>query len=264
MPIVTLTTDFGLDDPYVGQVKGVILSLCPEATLVDLSHHIPAQDVMRAAVVVAESHRYFPAGTIHLAVVDPGVGTQRRALVVEARDQLFIAPDNGLLTLVLSGLDIEAGEVEIHVISETKYLNRNISPTFHGRDVFAPAAGHLANGLNPAELGPKVNDPVLLDLLKPEKSVKKITGRVLYVDHFGNLITNIPAADILDRHRGRVPTIRLAGHTLTGLHVTYAEVEPGQPLALIGSLELLEISVNLGRADEFFDAGQGEPVEVSW
>ena len=259
-PIITLTTDFGLADAYVGQVKGIILGLCPEATVVDLTHLVPPQDVLRAGLIVASSQASFPAGTIHLAVVDPGVGTSRRALVVSAGGHIFLAPDNGLLTPVLR----DHPQARVWVISEMAYLRPRISPTFHGRDVFAPAAGHLAAGLSPALLGPAIDDPARLETPQPRWEAHALKGQVLFSDRFGNLITNIPAAQLDRPGLASAPRFKLAGQILTGLHLTYAEVEPGAPLALIGSLDLVEIGVNQGRADEFFQVGEGTEVEVVW
>ncbi|MBW2618578.1 MAG: SAM-dependent chlorinase/fluorinase [Deltaproteobacteria bacterium] len=259
-PIITLTTDFGLIDAYVGQVKGVILGLCPEAVVVDLTHQVPPRHILRAGLIVASSQASFPAGTIHLAVVDPGVGTTRRALVVSAGGHLFVAPDNGLLTPILR----DHPQARVWVISEKAYLRPCISPTFHGRDIFAPAAGHLAAGLSPALLGPEIDDPVRLDLDQPRWEGQILKGQVLFSDHFGNLITNITAAQLDRAGLPGAPRFKLAGQILTGLHLTYAEVKPGKPLALIGSLDLVEIGVNQGRADEFFQAGEGAAVEVIW
>ncbi len=258
MPIVTLTTDFGLGDTYVGQVKGVILGICPQAVLVDLTHLIPAQEVARAALALYSSYSFFPAGTIHLAVVDPGVGTLRRALAAKADGHVFVAPDNGTLTLVLQ----KHPDAEIRQITSPNHLRARISPTFHGRDIFAPAAGHLAAGLDMAELGPPVDDIVHLDLPRPRMKGGRIMGQVIHVDRFGNLITNITVDQILKSPRNSSPNFHLAGRELKGLHLTYAEVEAGQPLALVGSLDLVEIAINQGRADKFFEAGAGATVEV--
>ncbi len=258
MPIITLTTDFGLADPYVGQVKGVLLTLCPEARLVDLSHHIPPHDLRRAAVILAASAPHFPGETIHLAVVDPGVGTARRAIVVRADGRTFVAPDNGLLSHVIK----TGSHVKCRVIVNQKYLSPKISPTFHGRDVFAWAAGHLAAGLDPVELGPRIDDPHLLDWPVPVLKNGRIKGRVLFADRFGNLVTDIPSQLILKSPTIRSPEIRIGDHALNGLHLTYAEVGEGLPLALIGSFDLLEIALNQGRADKYLGLGPGASVEV--
>lgn len=258
MPIITLTTDFGLADPYVGQVKGVLLSLCPQARLVDLSHQVPPQDLRVAGLILSTSVEHFPKETIHLAVVDPGVGTSRRALVVRAEGRTFVAPDNGLLT----GIIREAGKVRCRVIANKEYLSPRISPTFHGRDIFAWAAGRLAAGLEPSKLGPEVEDPLLLDWPRPALKGRKIQGRVLFADRFGNLITDIPARLILDSPSSGVPEVRIGEQVLKGLHLTYAEAGAGQLLALIGSFDHLEIARNLGRADQEPGLAPGAEVEV--
>lgn len=258
MPIITLTTDFGTKDAYVGQVKGVILARCPEATLVDLTHRIPPQAVTQAALSLASSVPHFPTGTIHLAVVDPGVGTNRRPIMAQAGGNLFVAPDNGLLTLILDAHP----QAQVRVITNQQYMNERISPTFHGRDLFGPVVGHLAAGLDPARLGDPIDNPVRLDLEPPVLKSGRITGRVVMVDRFGNLITNIPVEMILAPHSNRAPVFHVAGQTLSGLHLTYAEAEPGNPLALIGSFDLLEIALNQGRADDFFGLSVNDPVEV--
>lgn len=256
--MVTLTTDFGLTDAYVGQVKGVILGLCPQVTLVDLSHDIPPQEVDRAGLVVASSIPYFPPGTIHLAVVDPGVGTSRRAILVLAAGQMFIAPDNGLLTRVLKA-DPKA---KIREIINPALMNERISPTFHGRDVFAPVAGRLAAGLAPAEVGPRLGNPILSEPDLPVLDRGTIRGRVIYADRFGNLVTNIPVA-MVEKSPGPGPVkVRIGGRELTGLHLTYAEKEEGRPMALVGGLDYLEVAVNKGRADEYFGLDPGAEVEV--
>ena len=258
MPIITLTTDFGLTDPYVGQVKGVLLTLCPQAQLVDLSHQIPAHDLRRAAVILSTSAPHFPAETIHLAVVDPGVGTARRAIIVQADGRFFIAPDNGLLTNTIK----TAAKAKCRVILNQELLSPRISPTFHGRDVFAWAAGRLASGVSPVQLGPRIKDPLLLDWPVPRIKNGRILGQVLFADRFGNLVTDIPADLILKIPAPKSPRIRIGDLTLNGLHLTYAEVPEGKPLALIGSFDLLEIALNQGRADEVLGLGPGTEVEV--
>ena len=258
MPIITLTTDFGLADPYVGQVKGVLLSLCPQARLVDLSHQVPPQDLRTAGLILSTSVEYFPKDTIHLVVVDPGVGTSRRALVVRAGGRTFVAPDNGLL----SGIIKSAEKVRCRVIANKEYLSPRISPTFHGRDVFAWAAGRLAAGLEPSQLGPEINDPLVQDWPRPILKDGTIRGRVLFADRFGNLVTDIPARLILDSPSSGVPEIRIGERVLKGLHLTYAEAGPGRLLALIGSFDNLEIARNLGRADDEPGLVPGAEVEV--
>ena len=240
-PIVTLTTDFGWGDYYVGAMKGVILHIAPEAHLVDISHQIPSQDVLAAAFVLRHAAGEFPPGTVHLAVVDPGVGTRRRPLALHSNGHLWVGPDNGLFSFVLNRAD-----TRIHEIARRDLGRPDPSSTFHGRDLFAPLAAHLCRGLDLAAVGPPVADPVRLAASAPCKSAGRIAGHVIHIDGFGNLVSNIAAADIAPW--GPALCIRLGAHVLTQLCRTYADVEPGVPLALIGSAGLLEIAVNRGHA----------------
>ncbi len=241
MPIVTLTTDFGWGDYYVGAMKGVILGIAPEAQLVDISHQIPPQDVLAAAFVLRHAACEFPPGTVHLAVVDPGVGTQRRPLALHSSGHLWVGPDNGLFSFVLNRADSR-----VHEIARRDLGRPDPSSTFHGRDLFAPLAAHLGRGLDLASVGPAVADPVRLAESAPRKSANRIAGHVIHIDGFGNLVTNIAAAEIAPW--GPALCIRLGAHVLTQLCRTYADVEPGAPLALIGSTGLLEVAVNRGHA----------------
>ncbi len=239
-PIVTLTTDFGGSDYYVGAMKGGILGIAPEAQLVDISHQIPPQDVLAAAFVLRHAAREFPPGTVHLAVVDPGVGTRRRPLALQSSGHLWVGPDNGLFSFVLNRADSR-----VHEIARSDLARPDLSNTFHGRDLFAPIAAHLCRGLDLADVGPSVADPVRLAESAPCKSADRIAGHIIYIDRFGNLVSNIAAADIAPWTELR---IRLGDHVLTELCRTYEDVEPGAPLALIGSAGLLEIAINCGNA----------------
>ena len=239
-PIITLTTDFGGDDYYVGAMKGVILGIAPEAQFVDISHQIPPQDVLAAAFVLRHAACEFPPGTVHLAVVDPGVGTQRRPLALQSSGHLWVGPDNGLFSFVLDRADSR-----VHEIARPDLGRPNPSSTFHGRDLFAPLAAHLCRGLDLAAVGPPVAEPVRLAESAPYKSADRITGHIVHIDGFGNLVSNIAAADIAPWTALR---IRLGDHVLTELCRTYEDAEPGAPLALIGSAGLLEVAVNCGHA----------------
>lgn len=256
-PIITLTTDFGLTDAYVGQMKGAVLSVCPQAVLVDLSHHIPPQDVTAAGRMVVSSYRFFPAGSVHVAVVDPGVGTARRPLAVRADGHVFVAPDNGLLTGLLDRAE------EIREITDPEMMRPEVSATFHGRDIFGPTAGHLARGLDVAAVGPLVGNPVHLEEDRPLADESGLTGRVTAIDHFGNLVTDIPAGEVPERMRGEVE-VETGGTTMTGIHRTYGQVAPGAVLALVGSHGFVEIGVNRGRADRLLEAGPGQRVRLTW
>ena len=240
-PIVTLTTDFGGGSYYVGAMKGVILRIAPEVQLVDISHQIPPQDVLAAAFVLRHAAYEFPPGTVHLAVVDPGVGTRRHPLVVQSNGHLWVGPDNGLFSFVLDRADRQ-----IRQIARPDLGRPNPSNTFHGRDLFAPLAAHLCRGLDLAAVGPPLADPVRLAEAAPCKSANRIDGHIVHIDGFGNLVSNIAVADIAPWGSGLC--IRLGTHVLTALCRTYEDVEPGAPLALIGSAGLLEVAVNCGHA----------------
>jgi S-adenosylmethionine hydrolase len=250
--VVTLLSDFGTRDGYVGAVKGVLLSRCPGATLVDVTHEIPPGDVAAGAFVLGQAAPYFPAGSVHLAVVDPGVGSERRALACAIGDQLYVAPDNGLLTRVL---EAEAS-VLAREISHPALRLSSVSDVFHGRDLFAPAAAHLASGAPLAAVGPELPSASLVRSAWPKPSLESDGGggQVVYVDRFGNLVTNLP----LD------PEVPQGVATVAGCDVsirrTYSEVAPGSLVALRGSSGLLEIARNRGSAAEALGVGPGDVV----
>ncbi len=256
--IITLLTDFGTRDAYVGAMKGVILGLNPEVVLVDLSHEVPPQDVLAGAFVLAEAAPYFPPGTIHLAVVDPEVGTARRGLAARARGHYLVGPDNGLFSLAWQG----AGDLSIVSLTNPGYFRPEVSATFHGRDVFAPVAGYLSLGVALEELGPAIPDPVSLPCPAPVFTPEAARGEIIYVDRFGNLVSNLKASALRDWLAGRPAHVRVGGLTLTGLARTYGEVPPGQFLALEGSHGFLEVAVNQASAAQGLEAGVGQPVEV--
>jgi S-adenosylmethionine hydrolase len=253
--VITLTTDFGLRDPYVAAMKGVMLSLAPEARLVDVTHDVASHDVVGAALVLEAAAPFFPPGTVHLAVVDPGVGTARRALVVATADATFVAPDNGLLTPFFAGGGWRAFE-----LASSELRLARVSRTFHGRDVFAPAAAHLARGVAPERFGPPVTDPVRVSWPEVRASGTAVAGAVLHVDRFGNLITSI-AADAVEGVGARA-SIHIAGRRLP-LVGTYADLPRGAAGALIGSGNRLEVAVREGSAAAMLKARRGTPVAVS-
>ncbi len=255
-PIITLTTDFGTRDPYVGAMKGAILAICPDAAVIDITHEIASQDVVEGALTLRAACPYYPAGTIHVAVVDPGVGSRRKSIVLRSGEYLYVGPDNGLFSLVLQEDDIAWS------ITNRAYMADKISTTFHGRDLFAPAAAHLALGLRPERLGRRTRRIRRLDLPQPRAGKKGVQGEVLHVDRFGNLISNI-SADLLVRADDLVPPVVLIGDCeISGIRQTYAEVRKGALVALIGSTGLLEISVREGSAEEMLGRGKGATVEV--
>jgi S-adenosylmethionine hydrolase len=252
--IITLTTDFGLKDPYVGVMKGVILSIHPDARPIDLTHRVKAGSVVQASALIQEAYPYFSKGTVHVGVVDPGVGSDRRPIVVETKDHFFVGPDNGLLWPIIA---VNPPAKVVH-LTERKYFLPQVSQTFHGRDIFAPVAAYLSRGVDPSMMGPPIGDPVQLHLPRPRQKGDVLWGQVFRVDRFGNLITNIQRKD-LDRYLASAqPIIKVGDLVVESVHQTYAEVKAGEVLALIGSSGCLEIAVNLGRASERVEGDSGD------
>ena len=257
-PIIAMLTDFGTRDHYAGSLKGVVLSLCPDVTLVDISHDIPPHDILTGALELASCYRYFPAGTIFLAVVDPGVGSARLGIAAEAGDYRFVAPDNGVLTAVFA----DTAPKRVVSITERRYARPTISKTFEGRDRFAPAAAWLARGAEVKALGSAVRDFVRLEIPQPQMEADRILGAVLRVDRFGNLVTNIPRA-MVDRLASRGPIrITAGGASVESLVETYAGVPSGGICALFGSSDHLEIAENGGHAARRLGLAAGAAVEV--
>lgn len=254
--IITILTDFGTTDPYVGIMKGVILSLNPEARIVDLTHEIPHGDIRAGAFALSSAATWFPPGTVHLAVVDPGVGGRRKAVAVEGERYVFVGPDNGLLAPA-AGKDRVKRVVEI---SNPKYALDRISSTFHGRDVFAPAAAHLAGGLDPDSLGPVLDGLAGLEVPEPARSPGRVAGEVVHVDGFGNLITNITEED-LPAGPGECE-VAVKGMVIEGISSTYSDAAEGEVLALMESTGRLEVARCMGSAARALGAGAGEAVTV--
>jgi len=256
--IVTFTTDFGLNDPFVGIMHAVALNIHPETNLVDICHAVASYDVFDGAWTIAQAYRFFPPQTVHVVVVDPGVGSARRPIIVETDNYLFVAPDNGVLSLV------EAREQKFvvrHVTAE-RYFLHPVSRTFHGRDVFAPVAGWLSKGVAPAEFGPEISDYLRLPLPKVEHvGENSLRGEVMKVDKFGNLITNICELDapVLFGSESPAVSILIAGQTITRLSKSYAEGQD-EVVAIIGSSGYLEIAARQASAAEKLGAGVGTPV----
>ncbi|MGM0428455.1 MAG: SAM hydrolase/SAM-dependent halogenase family protein, partial [Thermodesulfobacteriota bacterium] len=243
--IITLTTDFGLIDPYVGAMKGVILSINPRVRIIDISHQVGAGDIEAAARLLKETYSFFPTGSIHLGVVDPGVGSSRRAIGVYAQGHLFVGPDNGLFWPILS----QDPDAQIIHLTKSVYFRPQVSHTFHGRDLFAPVAAHLSAGVDLHRMGELISDPAALNSHAPQLKEDTLTGHVTTIDHFGNLITDIGEDALTEFLRGRRPLINLGELSIRTLHQQYADVPPGHPLALVSSSGYLEIAVNQGRAD---------------
>ena len=268
--LVTLTTDFGLQDGYVAAMKGVLLSRAPGVQLVDVTHAVAPQDVGEAAYVLLQAAPYFPDGTVHLAVVDPGVGTDRRAVAARfagpSGAHYFVGPDNGLLSLLLAGSPYAPDALQaVHVLDAAdRWRTAAPSRTFHGRDIFAAAAAHLAAGGDLAALGTAL-DPAELHPMRwaqPTADEQGVRGWVVHVDRFGNCTTNI-ARETLDEHRdGRTVRCYVGAAAMDGVRQTYADVDTGEPLLLFGSDGFLEIGVNMGNAAELLSIRKGSAVDV--
>ena len=258
-PIVALLTDFGTRDHYVGAMKGVVLGICPDATLVDISHDVPAHDVLTASLELAAAYRYFPAGTVFLTVVDPGVGSSRRGLAAEAGDYRFVAPDNGVLTAVFQ----EAPPRRLVELTERRYARPTVSRTFEGRDRFAPGAAWLAKGIQLTALGRPLGEYCRIDIPTPQVEDGRIAGEVLRVDKFGNLVTNIDRRAFEGLCRGGAIQIEVGAETIGRLVETYADIGPDEVCALIGSTDHLEFAANSTSAAARLSLGRGARVVMS-
>lgn len=258
--VIALLTDFGIEDPYVGAVKAVISGINPKVQIIDISHHVPPQDIQEGAFILYSSYKYFTKDTIFVAVVDPGVGTRRRIVCVRTGQYTFLAPDNGLLSLVLSK---EKPLLTVEV-TNTRYFLPEVSSTFHGRDIFAPVAAHLSRGLNPTKLGRRIDDLHTFPISSPipkEKGV--LEGEIIHIDRFGNLITNVEHewAEILTHG---LASISIKDKKIFNVSRTYQEGQVGELLALFGSSGHLEISVNMGNAKEVLGCTRGDKVVVRY
>jgi S-adenosylmethionine hydrolase len=258
--LITLTTDFGTGSPYVAAIKGMILGMNPTARVIDISNEIPPQDVRHAAIVLAESTSWFPAGTIHVAVIDPGVGTARRLIYVHLDDQHYLAPDNGALSLLAK----RNRPTRIIELANSEYWLPEVSHTFHGRDILAPVAAQLSLGLEPERLGPSLAQIQTLDWPEPVVTEDRIEGAVRWIDRFGNLITNITASMLAPGRSAGHLTIDCAGHEIAGLSECYGQHPPGTLAALVGSSGHLEIAVAEGSAAQMLSATVGAPVAIRW
>ena len=252
--IITLTTDFGLADPFVGIMKGVILGIVPDAQLVDITHDIRAYNVLEAAFVIDSTYRYFPEGTVHLIVVDPGVGSARRPIAAVANGHIFVAPDNGVISCVL-----QTGRTapSVYWINNASLFLKPVSQTFHGRDIFAPVAARLARGTPIESVGPRIVDFVKTALPKPHLAGDRLVGTVLRVDRFGNIITNLRR-----HHLGRDFSIRAAGVSINRLCSSFSEAEPGEFFAIEGSTGYIELALNQGSAADRLNITLGAEIEL--
>ena len=256
--VITLMTDFGISDHFVGVMKGVILNINPKVRIVDITHAVPPQDVHGAAFIVNSTYRYFPAGTIHVVVVDPGVGSRRRAIICQTDTAYFVCPDNGVLSYVL-GNDTAH---RIVALGNTDYWLSEVSNTFHGRDIFAPAAAHLSRGILLSQFGDAVNNVVRLPIQIPQVAKTAIVGSVIWVDHFGNLITNLTSDLVESFGMENSFVIRAGKAEICRLNCSYAESKKGECLAIIGSSGYLEISVNQGNAAQVLGLKRNDVIEI--
>jgi len=257
-PVIALLTDFGLRDHYAGTMKGVALGICPDATLVDISHEIPVHDVVAGALELTASYRYFPAGTVFLVVVDPGVGSARRGIAGETAEYRFVAPDNGVLSVVFD----ETPPKRVVELTERRYARATVSRTFEGRDRFAPAAAWLAKGVELSALGRPAGPLHHLELPHAKVGSDEIVGEVLRVDRFGNLITNIDRRTF-ERLAGPELDIRIGDHRVSKVVSTYADAPAGEVCALFGSTDHLEIAANGTSAATALGLGRGAPVHIA-
>lgn len=255
--VITLTTDFGTSDYFAGAMKGVVVALAPAARLIDITHEIAPFNILEAALVISQAAPYFPKGTIHLVVVDPGVGSDRRALLAEAGGQFFVAPDNGVLSMVFA-----RGPHKVREISNAKLALKDVSRTFHGRDIFAPAAAHLARGVRPAQFGKVIQDYVRIDAMEPAETAPNAwRGTILKADRFGNLITNFHVDEFFAIKTNPF-VVRVGGAQIRRLALTFSDTEPGELAVVVGSSGYLEIVANQASAAGELGCGAGAPVEL--
>jgi S-adenosylmethionine hydrolase len=258
-PIVTLTTDFGLNDHFVGTLKGVILNIVPDANIVDICHSVQAFDILDGALALAQSYAYFPARTVHLVVVDPGVGSARRPIIATSEMHNFVAPDNGVLSLMYA----REQRLSVRHITSEHYFVQPVSNTFHGRDIFAPVAAYLAKGVDQEKFGEEVTDYVRFNAPKPKAvDATSMRGVVLRVDRFGNLITNFTPQDAPALFQADVPPFKMVvgKREVTSMRTNYAEGPPGELFAIVGSMGFIEIAANRGSASQTAGAVKGSEV----
>jgi S-adenosylmethionine hydrolase len=259
MPVIALTTDFGTRDWFAGTMKGVILGINPRAEVVDLTHEIAPGDIRSGAFALNAACHFFPKGTIHVAVVDPGVGSSRRAITVQTTDYIFVGPDNGVLSWALAKQEIKAG----HELENADYFLPDVSATFHGRDVFAPVAAHLSRGVPVRKLGPRLKEFVLLPWPEAVRNRRGIEGEVIFIDRFGNAITNIPTTAFAQLRRARA-AVFLGGKCVCPLGDFYESVPKGKPVAVPGSSGFIEIAINGGNAAQRLRLHCGEALTLRW
>jgi hypothetical protein len=260
-PLITLTTDFGLNDHFVGTIKGVILEIVPEAEIVDICHAVQAFDVLDGALAIAQAYSYFPNGTVHLVVVDPGVGTARRPILLSTGRYYFVAPDNGVLSLVYGGEE----RVQVRHINAEHYYRQPVSNTFHARDIFAPVAAYLAKGVESAKFGEEITDFVRFNAPKPKAvDAQTMRGVVLRVDRFGNIVTNFTPEDVPALFHADPPAFKIlvGKREITEIHANYAEGSPNEVFGILGSMGYLEIAANRAAAAQIIGVGKGSEVSI--
>jgi S-adenosylmethionine hydrolase len=261
-PIITMTTDFGLSDHFVGTMKGVILEIAPEAEIVDICHSVQAFDVLDGALTIAQAYSYFPNGTVHMVVVDPGVGTERRPILLSTGRHFFVAPDNGVLSLIYGREE----RLDVRHITSDHYFKQPLSNTFHGRDIFAPVAAYLAKRVETMKFGEPITDFVRFNAPKPKPvDANTLRGVVLKVDRFGNLVTNITAQDVPAIFQSEPPTftLRVGKREITAIHTNYAVGTPNEVFAIVGSMGYLEIAANRAAAAQILGVGKGAEVLIA-
>jgi S-adenosyl-L-methionine hydrolase (adenosine-forming) len=260
-PIITLTTDFGLNDHFVGTMKGVILKIVPNAEIVDICHSVQAFDILDGALALAQAYSYFPTRTVHLVVVDPGVGSARRPIIASSEEQNFVAPDNGVLSLMYAREE----RLSVRHITSDHYFLQPVSNTFHGRDIFAPVAAYLAKGVDHEKFGEEVTDFVRFNAPKPKPAdANTLRGVVLRVDRFGNLITNFTPQDAPALFQQQPPAFKVVvgKREISVMHQNYAEGTPGEVFGVLGSMGYLEIVANRGSAAQLVGSGKGTEVQL--
>ena len=259
--IITLTTDFGLSDPFVGIMKGVMFGINPSIKFIDISHLIEPQNIMQAYYTLKFSYKYFPSGTIHMAVVDPGVGSERRPILIESKDYFFIGPDNGIFSFIFEN-EPSANVIEL---TEKKFFLPSVSQTFHGRDIFASVAGWLSSDVKPYEFGIPINNPVILKTPEPDMGKEKISGEVIHIDRFGNLITNISETQFhsfVSERNGKAK-IKIKNLTIPSLCKSYSEANRLKPSSIFNSWGLLEIFIKNGDASKKLKTKKGNRVIIA-
>lgn len=259
-PIITLTTDFGTNDHFVGALKGVIVDIVPEVQLVDITHAVQAFDVLDGAIAIAQTYSYFPSGTVHMVVVDPGVGTTRRPIIASSDGYHFVAPDNGVLSMIYA----KEERIRVRHVTSDHYFRQPVSHTFHGRDVFAPVAAYLAKQVDSHKFGDEIEDYVKFAAPRPKPAGEgRLRGVVLKVDRFGNLVTNVTPEDAPAIFAGKPFTIKVGSKEVTEIRAAYAEGAPGEVFGVLGSMGYLEIVANRAPAAQLTGAGKGAEVSIS-